>query len=83
MTDTGKLVAGKKYFPKTNSVSTGNDFIKGRTWKIQKKDNKFIFEFLAARHGGGTDQHEITEHEFEAVKDGRLNFEDLLIKYDT
>ena len=78
----GKLIAGKKYFPKPFSVTLGKDDIKGSTWTITKKDGKCTLEFIAARHGVGTDSYEISQCDYDAVRDGELSFEDLVRKYD-
>ena len=82
MTKTNKLIAGKKYFPKPSSVLVGDGFVKGPTWKIYKENDKHIFEFLAARHGGGTDRYEVSQYEFEAVRKGDMKIEVLLRRYD-
>jgi hypothetical protein len=59
-----------------------DDLFQEPTWEVRREGSKYLFEFLAARQGGGTDSHEITQEEFEAVKAEDMSFEDLLRKYD-
>lgn len=77
-----KLEIGKMYYPPKEEITVSENLVRGPGWKVEKKGDAFVFEFLAARHGGGTDAYEITEKEFSDLKAGYLHFEDLMIKYD-
>ncbi|QPO11990.1 hypothetical protein IT893_00170 [Thalassospira sp. A40-3] len=73
---------GKTYYPPKPEVIVTDNLVKGPGWKVERLGAEFIFEFLAARHGGGVDRYKVTAEEFEELKLGRLSFEDLLKKYD-
>ncbi len=77
-----KLEIGKTYYPPKHETIVTASLVKGDGWQVEKIGGEFIFEFLAARHGGGVDRYSITSDEFEAVKLGKLSYQDLLKKYD-
>jgi hypothetical protein len=70
---------GDKYYPQGRPIVHTDKLWQEKTWEVrQSNDGRCFFEFLAARHGGGTDTYQITADEFECVKDGRLGFDDLI-----
>lgn len=73
-----KLEIGKTYYPPKCETIVTDTLVKGDGWKVEKIGKEFIFEFLAARHGGGVDRYRITAEEFEEVKKGRLSYDDLI-----
>lgn len=73
---------GKTYYPPKRELIVTDNSVKGPGWKVERLGEEFIFEFLAARHGGGVDRYKVTAEEFEELKLGRLSFEELLRKYD-
>ncbi|AJD51758.1 MULTISPECIES: hypothetical protein [Thalassospira] len=77
-----KLEFGKTYYPPKPEITVTDNLVKGPGWKVERFGTEFIFEFLAARHGGGVDRYKVTAEEFEELKLGRLSFEELLKKYD-
>ncbi len=77
-----ELIFGKTYHPSKSKTVVEDDRVTGPDWKVFREGKKYLFEFLAARHGGGTDSHVITEDEFKATKTGEMTFQDLLRKYD-
>jgi hypothetical protein len=83
MTKDFKLEVGKTYYPSEQEITITTNLVCGNGWQVEQIGNKFVFEFLASRHGGGVDKHEITAKEFEMLKQGNISFEDLLKKYDT
>lgn len=58
------------------------DLIRGAFWEVRREGERYFLEFIAARHGGGLDLHEITRDEFDAMQDGRIGHEDLLRAYN-
>ena len=76
------LEPGKTYYPPKQKITVTEDQVKGSWWSVWKETGQYKFEFLASRHGGGTDTHIITREEFDAVKAGSLTVEDLIKKYD-
>lgn len=77
-----ELEIGKTYYPPKQEVTFSDNLIRGPGWRVEKRGNAFILEFLAARHGGGTDTYEIKEEEFNNLRGGHLSFDDLMMKYD-
>jgi hypothetical protein len=73
---------GDVYYPMGRPRLRTDDLFQEPTWEVRREGSRYLFEFLAARQGGGTDTHEITQEEFEAVKAEQMLFEDLLRKYD-
>ncbi|NIZ03540.1 hypothetical protein [Thalassospira lucentensis] len=73
-----KLQFGKTYVPKKQDIIISDDLISGNGWRVLKLGKKYIFEFLAARHGGGVDQYELSSEEFENVRIGKLSFDELM-----
>lgn len=73
-----KLEVGKTYYPKKQQNAASDSVIRGQGWKVKKLTDRYIFEFLAARHGGGVDQYELTKEEFTKVQNGSLSFNDLI-----
>ena len=70
---------GKKYYPQGRPIIHTEKLWQEKNWEVrQETDGKCFFEFLVARHGGGTDTYEITEDEFDNVKNGILTFENLI-----
>jgi len=59
-----------------------SDLWREQGWEVRQEGDAFYFEFLAARHGGGTDTYKITKEEFEEVKAGNKVYDDLIRKYD-
>jgi hypothetical protein len=78
-----KLEFGKTYFPPTQTLVVSDDLVRGSGWQAERVGEEFVFEFLAARHGGGVDRHNITADEFTRLKQGTLSADDLISKYDT
>lgn len=77
-----KLELGKTYYPAKTEIVATEDAVRGDGWSIEKVNGHFMLEFLAARHGGGTDKHQISTEEFYAVKRGVLSPDELIRKYD-
>ncbi len=77
-----ELEFGKTYYPRKSKLSISENLVQGQGWQAQRLADKIVFEFIAARHGGGVDSYDITEFEFSALKCGDLSAEDLIRKYD-
>lgn len=77
-----KFEIGKTYYPRHRGISVSSNKILGPGWLIRRDGGDIIFEFMAARQGGGEESYLITEEDFEATKAGKMTFEDLLKKYD-
>lgn len=83
---TGWYEIGSKKFPKYKYVDLkprpiihSENLWQEKTWEARRDESgQCYFEFLSAWHGGGTIAYKITEEEFESIKSGDLNFEDLL-----
>lgn len=73
---------GDLYYPAGRPRIRTPNLFQEPTWEVRREGDRFLFEFLVARQGGGTDIHEISEAEFEAVKAEKMSFEDLIKKYD-
>lgn len=78
-----KLEVEKTCYPPSQEVTITDSLVRGSGWQVEKIGNVFVFEFLAARHSGGVDRHNIKADEFELLKQKKLTFTDLLEKYDT
>lgn len=57
------------------------DLFQERTWSVRREEERYLFEFWAARQGGGTDIYEISKEDFDGVLSGKLVLEDLARKY--
>lgn len=73
-----KLEIGKTYYPKEQKMESSEECVRGAWWRVEKLLDGYVFEFLAARHGGGVDKYAISQAEFEKVKDGEWSVDDLL-----
>ncbi|WP_409524703.1 hypothetical protein [Nitrincola sp. MINF-07-Sa-05] len=82
MTNRSKLEMGKTYYPKKQHLDVSDTLVRGAGWKAEKLADRYFFEFLAARHGGGVDRYELTKDEFDMVRDGKLSFDDLILMTD-
>jgi hypothetical protein len=76
------LEVGKTYYPPSQEVTITDNLVCGSGWQVEKIGSVFLFEFLAARHGGGVERHNIAADEFELMKQKKLTFADVLKKYD-
>jgi hypothetical protein len=77
-----KIEIGKTYYPHKRELLLRENLVKGNWWKAEKIENRYIFEFLVARHCGGTDSFEISEDEFLQLKTQELSASVLIEKYD-
>lgn len=77
-----KLEMGNIYYPTNQEVTVTENLVRGSGWQVERIGSAFVLEFLAARHGGGVDRHNITADEFELLKQKKLTFTVLLRKYD-
>ena len=73
-----KLEIGKTYYPPKKKIEITEFCVRGPGWKVELISGQYEFEFLASRHGGGVDCYELTEVEFNQVKNRALTFDDLL-----
>ena len=76
-----KREVGKKYYPKLREFQETNTAVGGADWSIQLIEHEWVYEFTAARHGGGIEQYIVTEQDFLDVKSGRASHMDVNHKY--
>lgn len=73
------IKVGNTHYPKGRPVIHADTLWQEKTWAAYiSKDGRCYFEFLAARHGGGTDTYEISNDEFNKIKSGELTYDDLI-----
>lgn len=77
-----EIKIGVTVFPKPRELKISANCVTGPFWKAERVGTQVVLEFLASRHGGGTDRHEISEADFLALKEGQITGEDLIRKYD-
>ncbi|MFK7836657.1 MAG: hypothetical protein AB8B60_10585 [Sulfitobacter sp.] len=82
MSDKPKFVPGQIYQPPKQEVTASENEVRGPTWRAWREDGFCYLEFLASRHGGGSDRYVIFDHELEGLKDGTLSFDDVRKRYD-
>jgi len=70
---------GKKYFPIGRSVVHSESLWREKNWEARReKDGRCYFELQNGAHGGGIIVYEITDKEFEDIKQSELSFDDLV-----
>lgn len=82
MTQNYEIKVGETIYPSKKELIISDNEVKGRTWTVYRINEGCFFEFLAARHGGGTDKYRIEESEFNDMKSKILTYDELLKKYD-
>lgn len=70
---------GKKYYPGGRPAIHSEDLWREKTWEARRvSDGRCYFEKMSGAHGGGVIVYEISEQEFESIKQGKLSYEDLV-----
>ncbi|MBD3898323.1 hypothetical protein IEI94_20915 [Halomonas sp. ML-15] len=70
---------GGKYYPSGRPVIHSEDLWREETWEAcRDSDDHCYFEKMNGYHGGGVTVYEISEQEFERIKQGELSYENLV-----
>ncbi len=70
-----------KYPEEKSNNDTANEFW-GNGWNIKKDNNIFKLTYISGSLQGKMKSIEITESDFIAAKEGKMNLDDFCIKYN-
>jgi len=65
------------------SISENNFILSGTGWGIEKVDGNYVLSFISGEHFGREKRIEINKENFELLKNGKVNINDIFIKYHT
>ncbi|MBN6074022.1 hypothetical protein HYE60_01925 [Aggregatibacter actinomycetemcomitans] len=65
------------------SIPESNFILSGTGWGIEKVDNNYVLSFISGEHFGKEKRIEINEEDFNLLKDGKVDINDIFIKYHT
>ncbi|KGK42906.1 hypothetical protein LH51_03650 [Nitrincola sp. A-D6] len=74
---------GNKYYPIGRSVIHSENLWREKNWEARRdSDGRCYFEQMNGAHGGGVIIYELTEQEFERIKQGELSYDGLVTLTD-
>lgn len=70
---------GGKYYPSGRPIIHSEDLWREKTWEARRSsDGRCYFETMNGAHGGGVIVYELSEQEFERIKQGELSYDVLV-----
>ncbi|KZC98599.1 MULTISPECIES: hypothetical protein [unclassified Thalassospira] len=70
---------GNKYYPMGRPSIHSDNLWREQDWEARREeDGTCYFEFQASAQGVGSITYEISDDEFESIKEGKLSFESLI-----
>lgn len=76
-----KIVITDGIYPKVEQKNNDNEY-HGNGWSVKKSNGKFIFSYISGSLQGTLKTIEISEADYNSMRENKLTFDELCIKYD-